>query len=139
MWNFDYFVAAKLFKTATGALGLSGLTMYQARHSSASIERVRKIQQDVSAGKCVAGMMSPPRQHASRSPKVISACVAIANLLHRARMPWILEHPRDSRLWDVPKIQALAVQPRTAWVPGGFLRFGINRQKTDGVSGWKRE
>ena len=29
----------------------------------------------------------------SCSPKVISASVAIANLLHRARTPWILEHP----------------------------------------------
>ena len=51
-----------------------------------------RIRQDVSAGKCVAGVISPPRQHTSCSPKVISASAAIANLLHRARMPWILEH-----------------------------------------------
>ena len=55
--------------------------------------------QDVSAGKCVAGMTSPPRQHTSCSHKVISASAAIANLRHRARMSWILEHPSESWLW----------------------------------------
>ena len=52
-----------------------------------------RIGQDVSDGKCVAAVISPPRQHTSCSPKVISASAAIANLLHRAHMPWILEHP----------------------------------------------
>ena len=36
------------------------------------------LQQDVSAGKCVARMISPPRQHNSCSPNVISASAAIA-------------------------------------------------------------
>ena len=35
-------------------------------------------------------------------------------------MPWILEHTCDSRLWDVPRIQTLAVQPRTAWALADF-------------------
>ena len=41
IWCFDFPAAAKLFKTATDALGLSGMTMYQTRHSGASIDRVR--------------------------------------------------------------------------------------------------
>ena len=46
------------------------------------------IRQDVSAGECVAGMISPPRQHTSCSSKVIiSASASIANLLQRARIP----------------------------------------------------
>ena len=36
-WNFDYFAAAELFNTATDALGLSGFSMCQTRHSGASI------------------------------------------------------------------------------------------------------
>ena len=57
---------------------------------------------------------SPPRQHTSCPSNVISANAAIANLLHRARTLWILEHPCDSWLWDVQRIEALAAQPRTA-------------------------
>ena len=55
-----------------------------------------RIREDVSAGKCVATMISPPRQ------EIISANAAIAYLLHCSRMLWILEHPCDSWLWDVP-------------------------------------
>ena len=33
IWNFDYPAAANMFKTATDSLGLSGMTMYQTRHS----------------------------------------------------------------------------------------------------------
>ena len=74
-----------------------------------------RIRQDVATGKCVAGMISPPRQHTSCSSKVISASTSIAHLLHRVRIPWILEHPCDSWLWDEPKIRTLAAQPRMAW------------------------
>ena len=63
---------------------------------------------------CVTGMISSPRQHASCSPKVVSASAAITKLLHRARMLCILEHPCDSRFWDVAKIEAHAAQLRTA-------------------------
>ena len=62
-----------------------------------------RVRQDVSAGTCVAATLSPPRQHTSCSSKAITATAAIANLLHRACMPWILEHPCDSWLWDVAK------------------------------------
>ena len=41
IWNFDYPAAAKIFMSATDALGLNGMTMYQTRHSGASIDRVR--------------------------------------------------------------------------------------------------
>ena len=81
------------------------------------------IRQDISARKCVARMISPPRQHTSCSSKVISASASIDNLLHRARMPWILEHPCDSWLCDVPEIQTLAPQPRTAWALAFFYVF----------------
>ena len=64
------------------------------------------------------------------SSKVISAN-ASAHLLHRARMPWILEHPCDSWFWDVPKIQTLAAQPRTAWALANFRVFGsLCRKRT---------
>ena len=53
-------------------------------------------------------------------------------------MPWILEHPCDSWFWDVPKIEALAAQPRTAWALGGIIAlFGSKCRKTNIDSGWK--
>ena len=39
-----------------------------------------RIRQDVSAGKCVAGMISPPRLDTSCSSKVISASAALRKL-----------------------------------------------------------
>ena len=76
-------------------------------------------------------MISPPRRHTACSPKVI-----IANLLHRARMPWILKHPCDSWLWDVPKNHTLAAQPRAAWALAAlFLHFWITTKKAN--SGWE--
>ena len=62
-----------------------------------------RIRQVVSAGKCVAGMISPPRPH----------IVLFQSYLRQLAWP-ILEHPCDS-WWDVPKIQTLAAQRRTAW------------------------
>ena len=66
-----------------------------------------RIRQDISAGKCVAGMISPPRQHTSCSSEVFSASASIVNLHHRARIPWIVEHPCDSCLWEVLKNRLL--------------------------------
>ena len=60
-------------------------------------------------------MISLPRRHISCPFKVISASAAISNLLHRARMLRILDHPCESWLWDVPKLQTLAARPRTVW------------------------
>ena len=57
--------------------------------------------------------------------------VVIANLLHRARMLWLLEHWCESWLWEVPKIQILAAQPRTAWALAVFLFFWISVQKSE--------
>ena len=82
-----------------------------------------RIGQDVSAGKCVAKVMSPPRKQTSCSSKVLAASASVANLLHCARMPWILEPPFDSWFWDVPKIQTLAAEPRTAWALTDFCVF----------------
>ena len=53
---------------------------------------------------------------------------AIANLLHRARMPWILD-PCDSWLWDVPKIQTLAAELRTAWALADVLHVRVTVQR----------
>ena len=83
-----------------------------------------RIRQDVSAEKGVAAMISPPRQHTSCSSKIISASASIAYLLHRDRMLWIVEHPCDSWLWDVPKLQTLAVQLRTVWALADFCILG---------------
>ena len=41
--SFDYPAAAKMLKTATDSLEVSGKTMYQTRHSGASIDRVRGL------------------------------------------------------------------------------------------------
>ena len=79
-----------------------------------------------SAGKCVAAMISPPRQHTSCSSQVISASASTA---YRGRMPWILEHPCDSWLCDVPKIEVLAAQPRTAWALADHCIFGSPSRK----------
>ena len=88
------------------------------------------IRQDVSAGKCVAGMISPPRQLSSCSSKVVSATAAIANLLHRARTPWILEHPCDSWLWDVQKSKLLR---RNLARPGPWriIVFSVRRPESE--------
>ena len=88
-----------------------------------------RIRRDVFAGKCVAGMISPPRLHTSCSSKVISVTASIASLLHRVRTPWILEDPCDSCVWEVPKIQTLAARR--------FLRLWISKQKTYFVSNWE--
>ena len=55
--------------------------------------------------------------------------MSIANLLHRASRPWILEDPCDSWLWNVPKIEALAAQSRTAWTPSDHCIFGSQYRK----------
>ena len=82
-----------------------------------------RIRQDVSTGKCVGAMTSPPRQHSSCSSTVIAA--TIAHLLHRSRLPWILEHTCDSWLWDVTKKRSTC---GTAWhgrgAGGFFCIFG---------------
>ena len=49
--------------------------------------------------------------------------------LHRARKPWILEHPCESWLWDVPNIQILVAQPRTSWALAHFCVFGSPSRK----------
>ena len=75
------------------------------------------IRQDVSAGRRVAGKISLPRQHS-----LFSVSAAIANLLHRTRMPWILEHPYDWWFWDVPKIKLL--RHTLVW-PGPNADFSV--------------
>ena len=80
IWNFDHPAAANIFKAATGTLALNGMTMYQTRHSGASIDRVRCFStlQEVqrrgqwkafSSVTCVEAVISPPRLHTSCSPK----------------------------------------------------------------------
>ena len=76
-------------------------------------------------------MISLPRQHAACSPNVISASAAIANLLHRARMPC------DSRLWDVPKIRTFA-GATSHGLGGGNMCFWITVQEAIVASGWER-
>ena len=52
------------------------------------------------------------------------------------RTPWILEHPSESWLWAVPKIEALAAQVRTAFALADYCTFGSPCRNV--VSGWKR-
>ena len=113
----DVFGGYGFLAQTTNHLGLRGYvldTKFRPRYDMAKPFVLTRIGQDVSAGKCVAGMISPPRRP------------AMANVLHRARMPWILGHPCDSWLWDVPKIQTLTAQPRTAWA----LTVLVNRKRT---------
>ena len=49
-------------------------------------------------------------------------------MLHRARMPWILEQPCDPWLWDVPKIHTFASQPRTAWDLADLCVFELHEE-----------
>ena len=90
---------------------------------------ITRIRQDVSAGKCVAGMLSPPRQNTWCSSTVMSASDAIASLLRRARMPWIFEYPCDSWLWDVPKINVFGspCRKRTLFLIGTVDSRGLHR------------
>ena len=78
----------------------------------------------------VAAMIPPPREHTSCCSHVISASASI--VLHRARMPRILEHP----VWFVVvgtyrRSEILAAQPRTAWALADFCVFGsLCRKRT---------
>ena len=102
----DVFGGSGFLAKATNHLGLRGYvldTMFGPRYDVTKLLVLTRIRQDISAGKFVAGMISPPRQHTLCSSKVVSASAAIANLFHRARMCWILKHPCGSWLWEFRK------------------------------------
>ena len=131
---FDVFGGSGFLAKATSHLGLRGHVLETKFGLSFDVTQpivLTRIRQDVSAGK------SLPLQHTSCSSKEISASAAIANLLLRARMPWILEHPCDSWLWDVPKNRSSCGAASHGVDLGGFLRVWITVQKANAVSGWK--
>ena len=92
----DVFGGPGFLATASNLLGLCGHaldTKFGARYDVTIALVLNRVRQDVSAGKCVAAMIiSLPRLLTSCSSQVISASASTANLLHRARVPWILEH-----------------------------------------------
>ena len=88
-----------------------------------------RIRQDVSAGKCVAGMI---RLHTSCSSKVMSATASIANLLHRARMPWLVEHTCDMGRAENRESFGTALGRPGLWQ----IFFWISMQKANFDSGW---
>ena len=97
----DVFSGLRFLAKATNHLGLRGYgldTKFGPRFDVTKPLVLTRIRQDVSTGKSVAGMSSPPGQHTACTPKVISASATIATLLHRARMLWILEHLFESWL-----------------------------------------
>ena len=87
-----------------------------------------RIRQDVSAGDCISALISLPRLHTSCSSQVVSASASIAILLHRARMPRILEHPCDS--WFCGTCQKSTPFRRSFERPGpcGFLHLWCSSQ-----------
>ena len=133
----DVFGGPGFLEKASNDLGLRGYvldTKLGPRYDVTKPLVLTRIREDVSAGKCVAGLISLARLHTSSS-QVISASASIANMLHRARMLWILEHPCDSWLWDVPKIDALAAQLRTAWDLRGCVYVWISHAE-NGLYFW---
>ena len=87
----DVFGGSGFLAKATNHLGLRGYVLDTGvgpRYDVTKPLVLTSIRQDVSAGTCVAGMISPPRQRTPSSPKIVSARAAISNLLHRARLPW---------------------------------------------------
>ena len=113
----DVFGGPGFLAKASNYLGLLGYvldTKFGRRYGVTSLLVLTRIRQDVSAWKCVGGLISPPRRHTACSPKIISGSAAIANLIHRARMLW---------LWDVPKIKTLEAQRRTACALADFCFF----------------
>ena len=139
-YSIDVSGGSKFMSRTTNMLGLRGYVLdanFGPLYDVTQLFALTRNRQNVSAGNRVAGMISPPRQQTSWSSKVISASAAIANWLHLACMPWILEHPCGSWLWDVPKIEILAAQLRTAWALIDFCVF-VSRIRTHIVSGWKR-
>ena len=128
----DVFGGDGFLTKATNLLGLRGHALDTKVGPSIRRDRAHcfsRIRLDVTVGKCVARKISPPRQHTSCSSKVVSATAAIDNLLHRARTPWILEHPCDSWLWDVQKNEAFAAQPRTVWALACYCLLGSPSRK----------
>ena len=106
----DVFGGSGFVAKATSHLGLRGYvfdTKFGPKYDVTQHRTLTRIRQNVSARKCVAGMISLPRLHTSCSSTVISATASTASLLHRNRTPWILENSRASWLWEVPKIQTL--------------------------------
>ena len=85
----DVFGGHGFLAKASNHLGLRGCvldTKFGARSDETNLFLARN-RQDVAAGKCVAGLISPPRQHTSCLSQVVSASSCIAYVLHRARMP----------------------------------------------------
>ena len=75
---------------ATNRLGLRGFvldTKLGPRYGVSQPVVLAKIPQDVS-GKCVAGMISPPRQHTSCSPKAISSAAQTCFIVLEDRRYW---------------------------------------------------
>ena len=89
-----------------------------------------RSQQEVSARKFVAAMISLPRLHTSRSSQVISAFASIA----------FVDYGTPVRFMVVGRAET-ANSCRTAshcLGPGGFLHFGVNVQNANVVSDGKR-
>ena len=77
---------------ATNHLGLRGSvleTKFGPKYDVTKPLVLTRIRQNVSAGKCVAAKISPPRLHTSCSSQVISASASIANMFHR---DWVQDH-----------------------------------------------
>ena len=114
-YMFDVFGGLGFLAKAKNHLGLRGCvpdTKFEPKYHVTMLLVHARIRQDVSAGTCVAGMISRPRQHTSCSPTVASANATSQICFNPARMSWILEHACDSWLRDVPNIQIFAAQPR---------------------------
>ena len=77
-----------------------------------------------------------PRQHTSCSPKIISASAAIANLFHRACMPWILSVTPVCFV-----VVGRAENPDFCCAAAHYLDFcifGSTVQRANTISSWKR-
>ena len=117
---FEVFDGSGFLTKATKQLGVRGHmldTKFGVRCDVTQPFVLTRIRHDVSAGKCVAGMISPPLQDTSFFSKVESSSAAIANVLHRAHMPWMLN---------------------TRVIHGLSEFFRCTVQKANAVSSWKR-
>ena len=94
-------------------------TKFGARYNVTKPFVLTSTRKDVSAGNCVTTMISLPRKHISCSSQVIAASIAFVRLLHRVRMPWILEHPCDCGGGMYRKSRLFG----TAWILSDFFHF----------------
>ena len=64
------------------------------------------------------------RDSLQKGNKVFESIIRIRRWLDEFRLPWILEHPRSSKCWLLPSVQALMDSEHTSVVHSDMCQWG---------------